>query len=249
MQAERVIKTENQPIALKVSLTALMSALTTVMTMIVSVYIPASSGFFNIGESMVYLSAILFGPYIGALSGGLGSMAADLLLGFPNYAPGTLVIKGIEGFVVGYLYKRLKSGESSKKDKILASIFVSAITIAGVILYLTISNQEYTGFGNLWEITMPAYFNTIFWVLLSSFSTIIIVLLVLRKKLDRDLSNKIISTLAGGFIIVVGYLFYGYLLYGSAAFIEIPFNLMQCLVGMAIAIPISTQIKKSIRKS
>lgn len=248
MQAERVIKTENQSVALKVSVTAIMSALTTVMTMIISIYIPASEGFFNIGESMVYLSAILFGPYVGALSGGIGSMTADLLLGYPNYAPGTLVIKAIEGFVVGYLYKRLTEGKLSKKKKIIAAVFVSAIAIMGTILYIFIRNEEYTGLSILWELTMPESLNTVFWVLLSSISVTVLILLVLRKKINKDLSNKIISMIAGGFIIITGYLFYGYLLYGSAAFIEIPFNLIQSLVGMAIAIPLSTQIKKSMQR-
>ncbi|GAH01289.1 unnamed protein product [marine sediment metagenome] len=105
----RLIETEpSQSIALKTSITAIMAALTCVVTMSISIYIPSSEGFFNIGESIVYLSAILFGPYIGALSGGIGSMTADLLLGYPNYAPGTLVIKGIEGFLVGYVYQKLR---------------------------------------------------------------------------------------------------------------------------------------------
>ena len=113
----RLIETApSQSIALKTSITAIMAALTCVVTMSISIYIPSSEGFFNIGESIVYLSAILFGPYIGALSGGIGSMTADLLLGYPNYAPGTLVIKGIEGFLVGYVYQKLRNGKSIELD-------------------------------------------------------------------------------------------------------------------------------------
>jgi uncharacterized membrane protein len=50
--------------------------------------------------------------------------------------------------------------------------------------------------------------------------------------------------LLGGIIIVVGYLLYGTFLYGTAAFIEIPFNIMQCLVGILIALPIVSWIEK-----
>ncbi|MBS7609861.1 ECF transporter S component [Candidatus Bathyarchaeota archaeon] len=61
-----------------ISLTSIFTALTCAATMVFTVYVPATKGYFNIGETMVYTSALLFGPYIGALSGGLGSMLADI---------------------------------------------------------------------------------------------------------------------------------------------------------------------------
>src|SRR3972149_6795841 len=88
------------------AMAAVFTALTCVVTMIFSIYVPATNGFFNVGESMVFLSALLFGPIVGAFSGGVGSMLADLLLGFPHYAPATLVVKACEGAVVGTLKKR-----------------------------------------------------------------------------------------------------------------------------------------------
>ena len=47
--------------------------------------------------------ALLFGRRAGATAGGLGSAMADLLGGYPHWAPFTLIIKGIEGYVVGAL--------------------------------------------------------------------------------------------------------------------------------------------------
>ena len=52
---------------------------------------------------MVYTTAILFGPLVGAFAGGIGSMFADLFLGYSHFAPATLIIKGLEGAIVGLL--------------------------------------------------------------------------------------------------------------------------------------------------
>ena len=47
------------------------------------------------------------GPVVGAFAGGVGSMIADIALGYTHYAPATLVIKGVEGFIVGYLSRKI----------------------------------------------------------------------------------------------------------------------------------------------
>ena len=72
---------------LNIVFASISTALVCVATMLFQVYVPATRGFFNIGESMVFLSALLFGPFVGAFAGGIGSMLADLLLGYYYYAP------------------------------------------------------------------------------------------------------------------------------------------------------------------
>src|SRR5574341_667865 len=81
-------------------LTGLMIAVVYIITVTIVVTIPQTRGIFNLGEAGVYIAALLFGPVVGALSGGLGSMLADLTVA-PHYAFFTLVIKGLEGLVVG----------------------------------------------------------------------------------------------------------------------------------------------------
>ena len=90
----------------RISVTAIFTAFVCISTIIFSIYVPTTKGFFNIGESMVFLSAILFGSFVGAFAGGVGSMLADLLLGYPHYAPATLIVKACEGAIVGALKKR-----------------------------------------------------------------------------------------------------------------------------------------------
>ncbi len=81
---------------------SIMGALTTVVTMFFIPFAP-TGGFFNLGDAMVVSTALIFGPIVGALAGGIGSALADILLLYGSFAPYTLVIKGLEGFLVGYI--------------------------------------------------------------------------------------------------------------------------------------------------
>ncbi len=78
-----------------------MAALAAVATMVIQVPTPATQGYINLGDTIVMLSGILFGPVVGSLSGGIGSALADLLSGYGHWAPFTLVIKGVEGLLAG----------------------------------------------------------------------------------------------------------------------------------------------------
>lgn len=91
------------PIA--VALIAVLTALTTAVTMTLAVPFPPTRGFFNLGDSMVFFSALAFGWRAGALCGGVGSAAADVLLGYGYFAPVTLISKGSEGLVCGLIGK------------------------------------------------------------------------------------------------------------------------------------------------
>ena len=86
-------------------LTALVAAVTVVT------FIPFSptKGYFNVGDAMVFFSALTFTWRIGGICGGFGSAAADILLGSGFFAPLTLVAKGSEGAVCGILC-RIKGG-------------------------------------------------------------------------------------------------------------------------------------------
>ncbi len=88
-----------------VALYAVLTALTTAVTMTLAVPFPPTRGFFNLGDSMVFFSALAFGWRAGAICGGVGSAAADVLLGYGYFAPITLISKGTEGFVAGAIGK------------------------------------------------------------------------------------------------------------------------------------------------
>lgn len=81
------------------TLDALFIAMVAVMTMVIK--IPTYTGYIHLGDSMIFLVAVFFGRKKGALAGGVGSMFADILSGYMNWAPYTLVIKALMGFIVG----------------------------------------------------------------------------------------------------------------------------------------------------
>jgi len=96
-------------VTVKLTLAAVFAALVFIVTsQIPPIPIPATSGYFNVGETTIYIAALLFGLSVGALSGGIGAMLGDIYLGFGVFAPGTLIIKGIEGAIVGFLNLKLQ---------------------------------------------------------------------------------------------------------------------------------------------
>jgi uncharacterized membrane protein len=80
---------------------SIMSALVTVGTLIVRIPNPMG-GYFNVGDVMVFVAALIFGPLIGGAAGGVGSAIADII-GFPLFAVPTLVIKGLEGLLASLI--------------------------------------------------------------------------------------------------------------------------------------------------
>lgn len=105
----------------------LMMALVFVTTRAFVLPIPQTKGFFNLGEAAIYLAAVLFGPAVGALAGGLGSALADLSLGYTQYAPFTLVIKGLEGALVGLI----AGGASAPVRRVAGMICGGLVMVAG----------------------------------------------------------------------------------------------------------------------
>ncbi len=120
---------------LSLSLIGVFSALICVLTMVISIPIPATQGFINIGDAGVMICGLLFGPIIGSFSGGVGSALADIFLGYAIYAPGTLVIKGLEGFLVGFIANPKKYYEKINYRDILAVIAGGSMMAIGYFLY------------------------------------------------------------------------------------------------------------------
>jgi uncharacterized membrane protein len=87
----------------QVAAVGVMGALAAIGTMMFAFPIPATSGYFNFGDVMVQTAALVFGPVVGALAGGLGSGLADLLGGWYTYVIPTTIIKGAEGYITGKL--------------------------------------------------------------------------------------------------------------------------------------------------
>jgi uncharacterized membrane protein len=153
--------------AFKIAAAAIFASLVAGATLLFVVPIPATSGYFNLGETLIYIAALLFGPLVGATAGA-GATIADILVA-AQFAPGTFTIKGIEGFLVGFMNKKLKQKTRS--------------------------------------ITLSAS----------------------------------IAIISGGFEMILGYFLYEQLVLGypfALALVEVPFNIVQMLIGLIVALPV-----------
>jgi len=83
--------------------TGFLIALTAVTTIFIRIPNPATHGYINLGDSMIFTIAVVFGWRVGGLAGGVGSALANTISGYFLWVPWTLLIKGIEGGLVGSL--------------------------------------------------------------------------------------------------------------------------------------------------
>lgn len=106
---------------------AVNAALVCVATMVIR--IPSTMGYKNFGDVFVIFAAMFFDPITAAISGGIGAALADIFGGYASYAAFTLVIKALEGFVAGLVFRLL----SRVRFNYYAAVVVSALPAALVM--------------------------------------------------------------------------------------------------------------------
>jgi len=108
---------------------AVLIALTTVLTLVPKLPIPGTQGYVSLADVGVYFAAFTFGPIFGAVAGGVGTALADTLGGFAMFAPASLLIHGLQGWVSGRLgYRR------SRRAQVTGYLVSSAIMFGGYFL-------------------------------------------------------------------------------------------------------------------
>lgn len=230
------------------AVTAVFTALVCVATIIFSIYVPATEGFFNIGESMVFLSALLFGPFVGAFAGGVGSTLADLLLGYPHYAPATIIIKACEGAIVGAIKKRNPTLSSRLHWKFLTMILgvVAGFLLGWVGTVYFSGEAELTLGTSSFMLYVPAEF----WLVLGAITAFSIGALGFLA--DPEFGWTVFSVITGGFVMVLGYFLYQLFLIGPlfniqvVAIAEIPVNIGQMIIGATVALPTAKIIWRTL---
>ncbi|MEJ2250882.1 MAG: ECF transporter S component [Candidatus Lokiarchaeota archaeon] len=119
---------------LPISIIGIFGALTFILTTMIKIPTIATSGYFNVGDIGVMISGILFGPIVGGMAGGIGSSLADVFSGYSNYAIPTLIIKGMEGFIVGLIANPKKHYNKPGIRDILAVIAGGFIMVFGYFI-------------------------------------------------------------------------------------------------------------------
>jgi uncharacterized membrane protein len=150
------------------AVTAVMTAIVFVLTRVLQIPTPAK-GYIHLGDAGVFFAAFAFGPWVGAVAGGLGTALADWFSPYAQWGIFSLLIHGAQGLLVGWVSER-------------------------------------------WN----------------------------------DLWGLILSAIAGGAVVVVGYLLAGMLLSGTGAALgELPMNIVQVAVGAIVAVPLFNAVRKS----
>lgn len=96
----------------KIILTGLMMAMITVVTMVIPIPIPFSSGgYVHLGDAVLFLSVLILGWQYGAVAAGVGSALADIFLGAAIWSPWTLVVKGGMAIIMGLFIAKAEKSE------------------------------------------------------------------------------------------------------------------------------------------
>jgi len=93
---------------------------------LIRIPIPSVRWFFHLGDTVIFVISVLFGPIAGLISGAVGSSLADFHSGLTVWVPFTLIVKGTEGFVVGWISR---SHEGTRD--LLALVVGSLVMIGG----------------------------------------------------------------------------------------------------------------------
>jgi len=231
-----------------IPLFAFYTGLVTVATLIFTIFVPATRGYFNVGESAVYAVALLAGARAGAFAGGVGSMIADVVLGYYIFAPATLIVKGAEGGLLGLLSSRQPSLSQRSWRALSAAIAVgiaAAVYAVGSAFY--VGESELTvGLPLIGQVTLLLSISAYVWAAAGiATGALILALAALR---GPEVGWTVLCTIISGAVMVTGYFLYEQLILGYAAAAEVPFNVGQVLIGIAIALPAYRSLRAIKRK-
>jgi uncharacterized membrane protein len=117
---------------IKLVTAALMAAMTCVATFLLPIHVPGlSGGYIHPGDAFVLLSGIILGPLYGSIAAGIGSMLADIVVGYPYFYV-TLIVKALAALVGVFVYRRFKV-----VPVILAAIFSGIVVTLGYFIFET----------------------------------------------------------------------------------------------------------------
>ena len=145
-----MLKRNRKTVTILVAQAGIMAALVTVATFLVQIPIPATKGYLNFGDIMIFVSSLTFGPIIGGFAGGVGSAISDAASGYAYFAPFTLLIKGLEGIIAGFI-----SNRKSKKRAVLA------VAVAGIEMVSGYFLAEFFGLSEGWAAAAEVPFNVL----------------------------------------------------------------------------------------
>lgn len=153
----QTVNTKKNVTTMDLSIYALLIALVFLSTYIITVPMPFSQGgLIHIGDVMLFTSALVFGEKKGAIAGGFGMFLFDVLSPYAVWAPFTLVIKGLMGYLVGKIAFSNGYMGNNKKMNIIAifaslPVLIIGYYIAEALIYGNWITPINSVPGNLWQ--------------------------------------------------------------------------------------------------
>ncbi len=111
----------------------LLISLVFVATKFINIRLPISinGGLIHLGNTMLFLAAIVFGKRKGAIAGAFGMGLFDIVSGWMAWAPFTFIIRGIMGYIIGSMaYAKGRKGESFLWN-LMGIVFSGIVMIIG----------------------------------------------------------------------------------------------------------------------
>ena len=132
MQKTAVSKPVSSKRTFDLILTAMAISLVFVATLLLNIRLPiaANGGLVHLGTAMLFIIAMLFGPKKGAIAGAVGMGLFDLFSGWTLWAPISIVARGLQGFIVGYIAWYAGRMGGSKTFNIIAAVASIPVMVA-----------------------------------------------------------------------------------------------------------------------
>ncbi len=218
-----------------------------VATIVIQVYQPFTGGYFNLGEAVIYVAALVFGPWVAGIAGGVGAALADAVSGYGIFVPATLVVKFAEGYIAGWLALKLRGLRVNARiiGISIGFVYLGVIALIGS-LYLS---------GSLWagsELLGYGIEGAIPWWLWVFIGLVVFVTIAYIGLTTRYGGVEPLVLLVAGLVMVSGYFLYEYFVSNPltgrepfAAVFEIPVNIGQAVIGASIALPIVRFLRRA----
>ena len=244
----------------KIIMTGLMMALVTIATMIFVIPVPFTNGYIHLGDSMIFLSVFILGYKYGAIAAGVGSALADIFVGYANWAPWTLCIKGMMALLMGLA---IEKSMNNKRNLVIISLVTAGLwALFNFVVNAVISTnlgsnpeqlytEEINNLTSLGEFVNKVQSQLMLFALLIPVFLIIISIYFRKRDILVIKGYQILSMTLAGLFMVFGYYIAGGIMYGNFAIsaFSIPWNMVQFIIGFFIAMLIVAALQKTpVRK-
>ncbi|GHU99478.1 membrane protein [Spirochaetia bacterium] len=111
--------------ARSISLIAVLTAVTTGLTLIVRIPFAPTRGYITLADVGVYFAAFALGPVVGLIAGGIGTGLADAIAGYPQWMVFSFLIHGIQGLAAGLV------GYKTNLPRMVIGFIVGTVIMVG----------------------------------------------------------------------------------------------------------------------